>query len=237
MERGHAGGDSQENGQGGLSCDAVHQSTTCPATNFTFVPYRQRCAENVNLTAQASSVFVPGRSTAGVAGALRQVLSKAAEWSVGAFVASADVEGAIDGIRHHDMTEALLQKGMHPWAVCALMRESFDLDGGAPMAPKFSHARGTRQESVEGPDMWNQVLDSALRRPAARWEGEGIGFRLATDNRSAQKRRKGPSLNGRVRHHLCCADDMCALAVAMERLSRTPLTGLGGEKSGYCCGT
>ena len=79
------------------------------------------------------------------------MLSKAAEWSVGAFVASADVEGAIDGIRHHDMTEALLQKSMHSWAVCALMRESFDLDGGvslpgAPIAPKFSHARGTRQE-------------------------------------------------------------------------------------------
>ena len=42
------------------------------------------------------------------------MLSKAAEWGVGAFVASADVEGAIDGIRHHDVTEALLQKGMHP---------------------------------------------------------------------------------------------------------------------------
>ena len=201
-------GDSQENGQGGLSCDAVHQSTTCPATNFTFVPYRQRCAENVNLTAQASLVFVPGRSTAGVAESLRQVLSKAAEWCDGAFVASADVAGAIDGIRHHDMTEALLQKGMHPWAVCALMRESFDPDGrislpGAPIAPKFSHASGTRQGSVEGPDMWNQVLDSALRRPAARWEGEGIGFRLATDNRRGQKKRKGPSGNGRVLHHLC----------------------------------
>ena len=33
----------------------------------------------------------PGRSTAGVTATLRQVLSKAAEWGVGAFVASADV--------------------------------------------------------------------------------------------------------------------------------------------------
>ena len=38
----------------------------------------------------------PGRSTAGVTATLRQVLSKAAEWGVGAFVASADVE-AFDG--------------------------------------------------------------------------------------------------------------------------------------------
>ena len=95
------------------------------------------------------------------------MLSKAAEWSDGAFVPSADVEGAIDGIRHHDVTEALLQKGMYPEAVCAFMRESFDPDGrvslpGAPIAPKFSHARGTRQGSVEGPDMWNRVLDSAF---------------------------------------------------------------------------
>ena len=77
------------------------------------------------------------------------------------------------------------------------MRESFDLDGGAPIAPEFSHARGTRQGSVEGPDMWNQVLDNALRKPAARWEAEGIGFRLATDYRRAQKRRKGPYGSGR----------------------------------------
>ena len=40
--------------------------------------------------------YEPGRSTAGVAATLRQVLSKAAEWGVGAFVASADVEGAFD---------------------------------------------------------------------------------------------------------------------------------------------
>ena len=38
--------------------------------------------------------YEPGRSTAGVTATLRQVLSKAAEWGVGAFVASADVEGA-----------------------------------------------------------------------------------------------------------------------------------------------
>ena len=35
--------------------------------------------------------YEPGRSTAGVTATLRQVLNKAAEWGVGAFVASADV--------------------------------------------------------------------------------------------------------------------------------------------------
>ena len=38
--------------------------------------------------------YEPRRSTAGVNATLRQVLSKAAEWGVGAFVASANVEGA-----------------------------------------------------------------------------------------------------------------------------------------------
>ena len=56
----------------------------------------------------------------------RQVLSKAAEWD-GAFVASADAEGAFDGIQHEDVTQALLQKGVHPGAVCSLLRKSFDL--------------------------------------------------------------------------------------------------------------
>ena len=99
------------------------------------------------------------------------------------FVASADVEGAFDGIRHHDMTEALLQEGVHPEAVSARLRESFDLQGrlslpGAPISLEFDHARDTRQGSVEGPDVWNRVLDNALRESANGWEAEGIGFRL-----------------------------------------------------------
>ena len=145
------------------------------------------------------------------------MLSKAAQRGVGAFVASADVEGAIDGIRHHDVTEALLQKGMHPEAVCALMRESIDLDGGAPMAPEFSHARGTRQESVEGPDMWNQVLDSALRKPAARWEAEGIDFDLRLT--IAEQRRDGRALLGMIEFFIICAGPMtCVHWLSQSRI-------------------
>ena len=135
--------------------------------------------------------YEPGRSTAGIAATLRQVLSKAAEWGVGAFVASADEEGAFDGIKH-DVAKALLQKGVHPESVCSLLRESTDLKGrinllGAPMSPAFLHACGARQGSVEGPDLWNQVLDNALREPAGRWETEGVGFMLAKDYRKAKK--------------------------------------------------
>ena len=69
--------------------------------------------------------------------------------------------------------------------------------------------------------MWNQVLDNALRETAARWESEGIGFRLATDNRKAQKRRRGSSVeaakdDGRVLHHLCWADDLYVMAGTMK---------------------
>ena len=60
--------------------------------------------------------FEPGRCTAGVIGTLRQVLSKAPEWCVGAFVTSADVKGAFDGIRHEDVTQALLQKRCSFWS-------------------------------------------------------------------------------------------------------------------------
>ena len=110
--------------------------------------------------------YEPGRSTAGVTATLRKVLSKAAEWGVGAFVASADVEGAFDCIKHDDVERALLRKGVHPEPVCSLLHESCDLKDrinlpGAPMSPAFLYARGARQGSVEGPDMWNQVLDNA----------------------------------------------------------------------------
>ena len=165
----------------------------------------------------------PGRSTAGVTATLRQVFGKAAEWGVGAFVASADVEGAFDCIKHDDVEKTLLQKGVHPESVCSLLRESLDLKGrinvpGAPMSHAFLYARGARQGSVEGPDMWNQVLDNALREPAGRWESEGIGFMLAKDYRKSQKRRRGSSGDavkdeGRVLHHFCWADDLYAMAL------------------------
>ena len=98
-------------------------------------------------------------------------------------MASADVDGAFDCIKHDDVERALLQKGVHPESVCSLLRESCDLKGrtnlpGAPMSPAFLYARGARQGSVEGPDMGNQVLDSALREPAACWEWKGIGFSI-----------------------------------------------------------
>ena len=97
--------------------------------------------------------------------------------------------------KHDDVAKAFLQKGVHPESVCSLLRESSDLKGrinfpGAPMSPAFLYARGARQGSVEGPDMWNQVLDNALREPASRWESEGIVFMLGKDHRKAKKRRK-----------------------------------------------
>ena len=163
--------------------------------------------------------YEPVRSTAGVTATLRQVLSKAAEWSVGAFVASADVEGAFDGIKH------IMWKKL-----CSLLRESSDLKGrinlpGAPMLFAFLYARGARQGSVEGPDMWNQVQDNALREPAGRWESEGTGFMLARDYRKAQKKRRGSSGDfvkeeGQELHHLCWADDLYAMAGTMNHLTR-----------------
>ena len=56
---------------------------------------------------------------------------------------------------------SLLQKGVHPESVCSLLRESSDLKSrinlpGAPMSPAFLYARGARQESVEGPHMWEK---------------------------------------------------------------------------------
>ena len=91
--------------------------------------------------------YEPGRSTAGITATLRQILGKASEWGIGAFVASADVEAAIDCIRHMDIERALLQKGVHPSSICALLRESCNLKGrinlpGAPMSSPFPYDRG-----------------------------------------------------------------------------------------------
>ena len=99
-------------------------------------------------------------------------------------MASADVEGVFDGTKYNDVEKALLQKGVHPEAVCSLVRESCDLKGridllGAPMSSAFLYARGAWQGSVEGADMWNQVLVNAPREPPGRWETQGVRFMFA----------------------------------------------------------
>ena len=176
--------------------------------------------------------YEPGRSTAGITATLRQILGKAAELGVEASVASADVEGAFACIKHVDVERALLRKGVHPGSVCALVRESCDLKGrinspGAPMSSPFPYACGSQQGSVEGPDMWNQVLDNALREPAARWESAKIGFKLATDYRRLwEKSRRSltrEDMNGTedlVLYHLCWADDLYAMGGSIEHLIR-----------------
>ena len=132
------------------------------------------------------------------------------------------MEVAFDCIRHMDIERALLQKGVRPSSICALLRESSDLKGrinlpGAPMSAPFPYDRRARQGSVEGPDMWNPVLDYVLREPAARWETEGICFKLATEYRRKKYRRtfSGEDMKGAdgpVLHHLCWADDLYAMA-------------------------
>ena len=131
-----------------------------------------------------------------------------------------------------DIERALLQKGVHPSSICALLRESSDLKGrinllGAPMSSPFPYTRGARQGSVGGPDIWNQVLDYALREPAARWESEKIGFKLAADYCRLRKRGRrsftDEVTNGteeRVLHHLCWADYLYAMAGSIEHLIR-----------------
>ena len=94
-----------------------------------------------------------------------------------------------------DVERALLHKGVHLASICALLRESCDLKGkfnlpGAPMSSPFPYARGARQGSVEALDMWNQVLDYALREPAARCKSEKISFIMAVDYCRLRKRRR-----------------------------------------------
>ena len=129
MAWGSVDSDSKEISQGGFSFDEIHQSVARDTKNSTSVVCsplsdRERKPHETNILG-----YEPGRSTAGVTATLRQVLSKAGEWGVGAFVASADVEGACDGIKHDDVAKALLQKGVHPESVCSLLRESSDLKG------------------------------------------------------------------------------------------------------------
>ena len=67
---------------------------------------------------------------------------------MGAFVASADVEGAFEGIRHEDVGNHLLQKGVHPGAVCSLLRESCDLKG------KFARRSNVWKDVTCGTRCW-----------------------------------------------------------------------------------
>ena len=81
------------------------------------------------------------------------------------------------------------------------------------MSFPFPYDRGARQGSVEGPDMWNQVPDNALREPAARRESEKI--------EKSRRSFSGEDMNGTegpVLHHLCWADDLLQWRVPLSIL-------------------
>ena len=203
----------------------------------------------------ASCGFELERFTAGVTGSLRQVLSKVAEWGSALTwpqLTSRELLTASGMRLRHRLScrrAYILEESAH-FCVNLLISRTDSAYKVLLDSPEFQFARVTRQGSVEGPDLWNQLLHNALREPAARWETEGIGFRLATDDLRAQKKRRGPASDavdngGQVLHHVCWANDLSAMSGTMDRLTRnvkdmTTCVELLGiqwkEGPHYCCG-
>ena len=163
--------------------------------------------------------YEPGRSTAGVTGTMRHVFRKAADCGVGAFVASADVEGAIDCVRHEDVRICPFAERCSSWgSLLSSARTLVSRTEQVCQMLKFPlifcmfvvHTRGVWKDQTCGTRCWTiKELASDLQRTIAK----------------AQKRRRGSSgevmkNEGRVLHHLCWADDSCAMAFSMDHLTR-----------------
>ena len=176
--------------------------------------------------------FEPGRSTAGITATLRQIVGKAAEWGIGAFVASADVESAFDCIKHMDVQRALLQKVfiLHRYVLCsenlAISRVELTYQEPQcrlPFRMLVVLDKVVLKDQTCGIKFWtshseNLLLDGNLRR---------FGFKLAADYCRLRKRRRrahpAEDMNGTeepVLHHLCWADDLYAMAGSIEHLIR-----------------
>ena len=147
-----------------------------------------------------------GKLIADVTATLRQVLRKAWLRLM-----------SFHRVKHDDVEKALFQKGVHFESVSSLLRESSDLKGrinlpGAPMSSAFLYALGARQGSVEGPDMWNQVLDNSENLQVAGKRRMCVSCLPET----TAKPKRGVAI-----HHLFWADDMYATAGTMNHLART----------------
>ena len=204
----------------------IHQSAACDSIQKFYIRALQSAVRRERKPHETNILgYEPGRSTAGVTATLRQVVSKAAEWGVGAFVASADVEGAFDGIKHDDVEKALLQKGVHPESVCSLLRESSDLKGRIsfalvlrcrlPFCTLVVLVRVARKALICGIRYWTTHSENL----------QAAGKRREWASCLPEKRRRGSSGDavkdeGQVLHHSCWADDLYAMAGTMNHLTR-----------------
>ena len=149
--------------------------------------------------------YEPGRSTAGITATLRQILGKAAEWGIGAFVASADVEGAFDCIRHMDIERALLQKKefiLAPFVPCSenpvisrVELTCLELQCHLLFHMIVVLGKGLSKDQTCGIKYWtmlseNRLLDGKLRELASNWQPNIEGKR--TGELFLEKTRKAP---------------------------------------------
>ena len=153
--------------------------------------------------------FRSGKRTADVTSILKELLHYATTWRRKVFVASQDVETAFDSMCHDYLMEAMLQRGLHPMSVLALMRELTGLSAtisipGAGCTDAFEFSRGGKQGGIVTPDEFSMFIEYMMTPIVKRWHARGLGFRFES---------------GVIVTHLLWADNVWLVAEKSEDLA------------------
>ena len=156
--------------------------------------------------------FIPGKGTREQILNVRQLIEKAREFNVTAFLLFVDFEKAFDSVKWHYLWEFLHSFGV-PDHLISLMKKLYDDNSATVRVNQTTSARfrtqaGTRQGCILSPALFNAYTEFVMRKVLENWEG-------------------GVSVGGKKFNNLRYADDTTIIAGnaedledIMERLER-----------------
>ena len=156
--------------------------------------------------------FKTGFNCDDVISILMETIAVAHQWGLNLVIGTLDIQIAFDSIKHECLANALIQRGLHPTMVRALLREvshmtcRITLPGTDP-SDSFEMHVGGKQGGVETSELFNAMIEHALEPLVIAWKRDRLGFCFGESDDHPLS-------------HLIWADNITLVAKSMPELQR-----------------
>jgi len=125
--------------------------------------------------------FCKGHQASEIVHCLSVITQRADEWDAGLAVLRGDVHKAFDSMRREDLEEIMVDAGVAPEVVAAVLQElqcEVDIHLGGAVAGDVPYDGGGKQGGVTTPTLWRLYLHAAIGRRLAELQDQGVGFKF-----------------------------------------------------------